>query len=97
MSSRARVATYGSTALVIVAGAVCLAVLSDGTGEIVGSALIGAGLIIALGLAFFEVGLSEDRERARESKPQLGVRSGGSERAHDTRFERSRGHRGRLR
>ena len=94
MSSRARVATYGSTALVIVAGGVCLGVISGSGGQIVGSALIGAGLIIALGLAFFEVGLSEDRERARESEPKPRAPA---EDPHGARLERSRGHRRRLR
>ena len=66
MTRRARIALYGSTALLVIAGAVCAAAFGGGTVQFVGFLLIGAGLIIAMGLVFLEVGLSEDRERARE-------------------------------
>jgi hypothetical protein len=96
MTSRARIAVYGPTALLIIAGAVCAAAFGAGTGQFVGFLMIGAGLIIAMGLVFLEVGLSEDRERARERDAMRGKRPSKSGRAKPPRLERSRGHRRRL-
>ena len=49
-------------------GALCSALLSGLAGQLAGFVLIGLGLILATGLVFLEVGLSEDRERAREER-----------------------------
>jgi hypothetical protein len=68
MSRRGRIGTFGGTALLVAAGIVCAAVFSSEAGQLVGFALIGVGLILATSLVFLEVGLSEDRERAREAK-----------------------------
>jgi hypothetical protein len=97
VTRRARIALYGSTALLIVAGVVCAAAFGGGTIQFVGFLLIGAGLIIAMGLVFLEVGLSEDRERAREREAIVGNRPAKSRRLKAPRVERSRGHRRRLR
>jgi hypothetical protein len=97
VTRRARIALYGSTALLIVAGAVCATAFTGETVQVVGFLLIGAGLIIAMGLVFLEVGLSEDRERAREREATLGDRPAKSRRVKVPRAERSRGHRRRLR
>ena len=96
MTRRARIGVYASTALLIIAGAVCAAAFGGGTGQFVGFLLIGAGLIIATGLVFLEVGLSEDRERARERDAAPDKRPAGSGRLKTPRVERSRGHRRRL-
>ena len=66
MSRRSRIIGFGSAALLVVAGAVCAAVFSPGLGEDLALVLISLGLILAVSLVFLEVGLSEDRERARE-------------------------------
>lgn len=97
MTRRARIAVYGSTALLIIAGAVCAAAFGGGTGQFVGFLLIGAGLIIATGLVFLEVGLSEDRQRARERDAALAKQPPTAGRPKTPRVERSRGHRRRLR
>ena len=68
MTTRARIVAYGLTGLLVVAGAVCAAIFGGETGQLVGFSLIGVGLILATGLVFLEVGLSEDRERAREQQ-----------------------------
>lgn len=85
---------FGSTGLLVIAGVVCVAVFSGGTGQFVGFMLIGVGIVIAAGLVFLEVGLSEDRERARE---QLELERGQApERSRSSpppRLGRSRGHR----
>ena len=66
MSTRARILGFGSAALLVVAGIVCAIFVPDGTGEVLILALRGTGLSGATSLAFLAVGLSEDRERARE-------------------------------
>jgi hypothetical protein len=108
MTLRARIVSYGATALLVIAGVVCAAALHSGTGQFVGFVLIGVGLVIATGLAFLEVGLSEDRERARErDRGRDGERDGERDaalgkppkrpgRVKPARLERSRGHRRRL-
>jgi hypothetical protein len=49
-----------------VAGAICAVLISGPTGQVLKIALILAGLGAAVLLLFLEVGLSEDRERARD-------------------------------
>ncbi len=68
MSRRGRIVAFGGAASLVAAGIVCAALFSSEAGQLVGFALIGLGLILALSLVFLEVGLSEDRERAREAK-----------------------------
>jgi len=68
MSRANRIASFGSAGLLVIAGALCSAVLSGLAGQLAGFVLIGLGLILATGLVFLEVGLSEDRERAREER-----------------------------
>jgi hypothetical protein len=75
MSRRSRIVGFGSAALLVVAGGVCAAVFSPGLGENLALVLISLGAILAVSLVFLEVGLSEDRERARE----------GAERAREAR------------
>ena len=65
MSKRSRIATFGSAALVVIAGTVCAAVIGGGAGDMLALVLIGLGFVAATSLVFLEVGLSEDRERAR--------------------------------
>jgi hypothetical protein len=51
-----------------VAGVVCAAAVAGEAGQILALVLIGGGLVGFIGLAFLEVGLSEDRERERERR-----------------------------
>jgi hypothetical protein len=66
MSKRARILGFGSAALLMIAGIACAVFVADGTGEVLTLVLVGTGFIVATSLVFLEVGLSEDRERARE-------------------------------
>jgi hypothetical protein len=105
---RARIVAFGSTGLLVIAGVVCVAVFSGGSGQFVGFTLIGVGIVIATGLVFLEVGLSEDRDRAREQreaefdqrpKRPLRIDQPGAKRPprlEPPRLGRSRGHRRRL-
>ncbi len=65
MSKRARLVSFGFAGLLVLAGAVDVAVTRSVAGQIIGLVLVGLGLIGATSLVFFEVGLSEDRELAR--------------------------------
>jgi hypothetical protein len=65
MGRRHRIAWFGSAAALIVTGAICAAAVGGGTGQILALALIGVGLVLATSLVFLEVGLSEDKDRAR--------------------------------
>jgi hypothetical protein len=66
MSTPARIRWYGSAGLLVVAGTVVIVLSGSVTAEAVAISLISLGLIVVMSLIFFEVGLSEDRERERE-------------------------------
>jgi len=68
VAPRARVLSFGSAAALVVAGAICAAVIGGSTGDALAIALITLGLGAALLLIFLEVGLSEERDLAREEK-----------------------------
>ena len=89
---------FGTSALLVVAGAVAVAVLSGGFGQVLGMMLFGLGLVLAVSLVFLEVGLSEDRERAREAqRARERERSRRPQRRPRSRLERIRGRPRRLR
>ena len=68
MRPRSRIAAFGTAGLLVIAGGLC-GVLVDGlAGQVLAIALIALGLGGALLLIFFEVGLSEDKARAREKR-----------------------------
>jgi hypothetical protein len=64
---RSRIIGYGTSLLLVVLGTVVAAVRTDVVGLASAVALVSIGLVAATSLVFYEVGLSEDRERARES------------------------------
>jgi hypothetical protein len=66
MTPRARVLSFGSAAALVVAGAICAALIGGSTGDAVAIALITLGLGAGLLLIFLEVGLSEERDLAKE-------------------------------
>jgi hypothetical protein len=68
VAHRPRVLAFGSAAALVVAGSVCAALVSGLTGEVLAIALITLGLGAVVLLIFLEVGLSEERELAREEK-----------------------------
>jgi uncharacterized membrane protein len=67
VSRRARILAFGSAGVLTLAG-VGAAVAGGLMGQVLAIALISLGLGGALLLLFLEVGLSEDRERAREEE-----------------------------
>jgi hypothetical protein len=66
VAPRSRIQAFGSAAVLVAAGGACALLLGGLTGQVLAIALISLGLGGALLLLFLEVGLSEDRERARD-------------------------------
>jgi hypothetical protein len=65
MDRRWRVPRYGASIGVALVGVICGATLPGTVGGTLATVLIGIGLVGVLSLIFYEVGLSEDRDRAR--------------------------------
>jgi uncharacterized membrane protein len=65
---RTRLVTFGSAGVLVVAGALCWAIVGGLTGQVLAIAFWLVGFGGALLLIFFEVGLSEDHARAREEE-----------------------------
>jgi zinc transporter ZupT len=68
VAPRTRIYAFGSAAVLVVAGALCAVFVNGLTGQLLTIALMLAGFGGALLLIFLEVGLSEDRDRAREEE-----------------------------
>jgi hypothetical protein len=66
VAPRSRVLAYGTAAAAVIAGVICLALIGGVVGDALAIALMLAGFGGALLLLFYEVGLSEERERARK-------------------------------
>lgn len=97
MTGRGRIVGYGGAAALVVVGVVCAVLVSGGTGEVLAMAFIGVGLVAAVSLVFYEIGLSEDRELDREARArQRQARAAGRGRLRPPRLDRRRGQRRRL-
>jgi hypothetical protein len=103
MSRRSRIIGFGSAAVLVVAGVVGAIVVNGTPGQVLAIVLIALGLVLATALVFLEVGLSEDRERAREearrrrqSSPPAQAPARKEERGARPRLERMRGSRRKL-
>ena len=68
MSKRGRVLSFGSAAVLVLAGGACAAFVGGVTGEVLTIVLISAGLCGALLLIFLEIGLDEERELAQDDQ-----------------------------
>ncbi len=94
VSTTNRIIGFGLAAALVVLGIVSLAVIGGGTGQALAIALIGLGCVLAISLVFFEVGLSEDRELAREeeARSREQARRAGRRRLDWPRVRRRRSH-----
>jgi hypothetical protein len=72
MSRRSRILSFGSAGVLTLVGALCAVFVPGLTGQLLTFVLISFGLGGAVLLVFLEVGLSEDRERAREQERREG-------------------------
>jgi hypothetical protein len=68
VSSRARVLAFGSAGGLVLAGGIAAALIHGLIGQLLTIVLISVGVGGAVLLLFVEVGLSEDRERARDEE-----------------------------
>jgi hypothetical protein len=68
VSRRSRIAGFGSAGLLVLLGIACAVVFSGALGQNLAFVLVALGLGLATSLVFYEVGLTEDRARAREDK-----------------------------
>jgi threonine/homoserine/homoserine lactone efflux protein len=68
VAPRSRALAFGSAAALVVVGILCATLIGGLTGQVLAITLITVGLGGALLLTFLEVGLSEDRARAREEE-----------------------------
>jgi hypothetical protein len=66
MGRRSRFAWYGSAGMLVVLGIAAAVELTGTAGQVLAFVLIALGLVLVTSLIFLEVGLSEDRDRARE-------------------------------
>ena len=73
MEPRTRFMAFGSALGVVVAGAIFGLFVGGFVGELLAVAFVTIGCGAALLLLFLEVGLSEDRDRARESQARREV------------------------
>lgn len=97
MTKRSRISAFGFAALLVVAGGVGAAVFSGTLGQALALVLIGVGFVLATSLVFLEVGLSEDRERAREERKREERKRKSDHATRRFRLERMRGRPRRLR
>jgi hypothetical protein len=65
LSRRSRIVGFGSAGLLVLAGIACAVVFGGGLGQNLAFALVALGLVEGTALVFYEVGLTEDRDRAR--------------------------------
>ena len=107
MTGRSRILGFGSAAVLVLAGIAGAIAFSGTVGQLLALILIGLGFVLATGLVFLEVGLSEDRERARAEDQASGTEApphdrgpgqrGPDRRSTPRRMDRMRGTRRRLR
>ncbi len=60
-----RALRYGVATAVVVIGILCGAIIPGTTGGTICTAVVGIGLVGVVSLVFYDVGLTEDRDRAR--------------------------------
>lgn len=66
MSRRTRTRRYGASIVVALVGVACGALIPGTAGGTAATVLVGIGLVGLVSLLFYEVGLTEERERERE-------------------------------
>ena len=66
MSKRSRIVGFGSAGLLVLLGIACAVIFGGTLGQNLAFALVALGLVGGTSLVFYEVGLTEDKARARE-------------------------------
>ena len=68
MTPRARVVAGGAVAGLILAGLLSALLLDGSAATFLTILFVSVAIVVAVSLVFYEVGLSEDRDRAREEE-----------------------------
>lgn len=87
---------FGAAVVLVLAGTGGAIAFSGTFGQVLALVLVGLGFVLATGLVFLEVGLSEDRERAREEARRARAAESPRARPRRPRLQRMRGSRRRL-
>jgi hypothetical protein len=66
MATRSRIVAYGTAGMLVLAGVLCALLVSGVTGQVLTIVLLSLGLGGLVLLVFLEIGLSEERDLARE-------------------------------
>jgi hypothetical protein len=69
LTRRWRSPRYGAAIGLTLVGVACGATIPGTLGGTLATALIGLGLVGVVSLVFYEIGLSEDRDRAHSARP----------------------------
>jgi hypothetical protein len=100
LTRRWRTVRYGACLGLAIVGVACGVAISGTLGGTLATMLIGIGLVGVISLVFYEVGLSDDRDRASD-RPQVSPPAAAPERPERPerarRPDRRRGERRRLR
>jgi hypothetical protein len=103
MSRRSRIVGFGSAGVLVLLGIACAVVFSGGLGQNLAFVLVALGMVLATSLLFYEVGLTEDRDRESEERRRERDREDAARREHPPersgriRLDRMRGRPRRLR
>ena len=65
----ARALRYWAAIVVVVIGVICGAAIPGTLGGTICTAIVGLGLIAIVSMVFYDVGLSDDRDRERSRRP----------------------------
>jgi hypothetical protein len=68
VSRQTRTRRYGASIAIALVGVACGALIPGTAGGTAATVLVGIGLVGVVSLIFYEVGLTEDREREREGR-----------------------------
>jgi hypothetical protein len=69
VSRQTRIVRYGASIAVALVGVACGALIPGTAGGTAATVLVGIGLVGIVSLLFYEVGLTEDRDRAAQARP----------------------------
>jgi hypothetical protein len=108
VTRRTRALRYGASIAVALAGVACGATISGTAGGTAATVLVGIGLVGVVSLIFYDVGLTEDRDRAASERRKAPAeheegplpdpdRAGEHQGARPRPLDRRRGRRRRLR
>ncbi len=68
LAPSARGRRYAAAILIVVAGILCGAIIPGTLGGTICTAVVGVGLVGVVSLVFYDVGLTEDRDRTRQQE-----------------------------